>query len=574
MGSVRTNQMITTYGVGALVAIGDESFIVAGIDRWVRAEPTIEEPRLQRQLQVVGFALPPTSDDSVYGDVPVFRFPLTYYCPSCKVLQAHHRFCNFDEHVCTRCDDQPELVPSRFIVGCPYGHLDDFPYFKWVHSGSERKEGDHRLHFEAAGLTSALADVQIRCSCGQIASMEGAFGAKALAEFGHCSGRRPWLSGPNESCDQISRTLQRGASNVWYPVLKSALSIPPWSDAALKIVSKHWGLLKHLADDQLEGVLTGLLGDRASAGGAAFSVSEIAAAVRQRRNDETVTQEEDTLREQEFDALIRGREETVAGQDFTCVVGEVSQSVSPYIDRIRLVTRLREVRAMTGFTRLFAAGEGDVDTSRQVAALARDDVPWLPAIEVTGEGVFITIEEQRLSSWEAQSSTLLRVNAINRSLARKAAAFGRSSAGDVPPRLVLAHTLAHALIDQWSLDCGYPAASLRERLYINEHAAGILIYTATSDSAGSLGGVVSMGQPETFEASLREALARASWCSADPLCLEAGTQGVDSLNLAACHSCVLLPETCCEHFNTLLDRALLIGVPDDPGLGFFSRFVE
>jgi hypothetical protein len=143
----------------------------------------------------------------------------------------------------------------------------------------------------------------------------------------------------------------------------------------------------------------------------------------------------------------------------------------------------------------------------------------------------------------------------------------------ISPRLLLIHTLAHALIDQWALDCGYPAASLRERLYVSDDAMGVLIYTATSDSAGSLGGVVSMAEPGIFEGSIREAIARSSWCSTDPLCLEAGTQGADSQNLAACHACVLLPETSCEESNVFLDRATLVGPTDHPELGYFNQLV-
>ena len=141
-------------------------------------------------------------------------------------------------------------------------------------------------------------------------------------------------------------------------------------------------------------------------------------------------------------------------------------------------------------------------------------------------------------------------------------------------RFILMHTLAHSIIGQWALDCGYPAASLRERLYVGKEMAGILIYTATSDSAGSLGGLIAQATAERLESSLCEALLRASWCSGDPLCIEAGLQGTDSLNLAACHACVLLPEVSCEELNVFLDRGLLVGTPDQPDLGFFKELLE
>jgi hypothetical protein len=136
------------------------------------------------------------------------------------------------------------------------------------------------------------------------------------------------------------------------------------------------------------------------------------------------------------------------------------------------------------------------------------------------------------------------------------------------------HTLAHVLINQWALDCGYPAASLRERLYISDTMAGLILYTATSDSAGSLGGVIAQAQAEILDDSLRESVARASWCSADPLCIETTAAGVDALNLAACHACVLLPEVSCEEMNLFLDRGLLTGTPEAPEVGFFRELVE
>jgi hypothetical protein len=140
--------------------------------------------------------------------------------------------------------------------------------------------------------------------------------------------------------------------------------------------------------------------------------------------------------------------------------------------------------------------------------------------------------------------------------------------------MVLLHTLAHVLINEWSLDAGYPTAALRERLYSDEEMAGLLIYTATSDSAGSLGGLVAQGEPERLAGTIRSAIRRSSWCSADPLCIESEASGTGGINLAACHACVMLPETSCEHNNILLDRALLVGTPEDPHLGFFTQILE
>jgi hypothetical protein len=184
--------------------------------------------------------------------------------------------------------------------------------------------------------------------------------------------------------------------------------------------------------------------------------------------------------------------------------------------------------------------------------------------------VFIALNEHRLSEWERRPGVIRRISSISANYRRIFDEQGREPNRVVTPRLVLVHTLAHILIAQWALDSGYPAASLRERLFASGDGAGMLIYTATSDSAGSLGGVIQQGRSLSLEASLREAVDRAAWCSSDPLCIEADAAGVDSLNLAACHACVLLPEVSCEEMNVLLDRALIAGAPGAPELAFFD----
>ena len=235
-----------------------------------------------------------------------------------------------------------------------------------------------------------------------------------------------------------------------------------------------------------------------------------------------------------------------------------------------VVKRLREVRVLSSFTRVKEPEPADLED--RLSPLASEPVPYLPAVEVIGEGIFVELAPERLSEWEQQPSLalrveLLRANARERERNRLSVLEPRISA-----RLLLTHTLAHLLINQWSLECGYPAASLRERLYVNREHAGLLIYTATSDSAGSLGGLISQADPERLEPSLRSAIDAASWCSSDPLCIESEPAGTDALNLAACHSCALLPETSCEEMNLLLDRGTLIGAAGGVS-GYFDHWI-
>ena len=147
---------------------------------------------------------------------------------------------------------------------------------------------------------------------------------------------------------------------------------------------------------------------------------------------------------------------------------------------------------------------------------------------------------------------------------------------NIDSNYVLLHTVAHLLIKQLSFECGYNVASLRERIYYNHaedgdmNMAGILIYTAGGDSEGTLGGLVRQGRSDCLPRLFREAIETAKICSNDPICITSLGQGRESLNMAACHSCCLLPETSCEQYNILLDRALVIGTFEEPGKGFYS----
>ncbi|MGW4161285.1 DrmB family protein [Streptomyces sp. NPDC004788] len=587
-GSVRRAQMITTYGVGSLIAVDNESFIVSGIDNahqsWHLDEaPILHEHRLARVLGVRHFRQPPASGDESKDGVRVRRFPLWHSCPQCRSLQ-HIRGFNPPpgKNVCTTCDEEP-LVPSRFIVACEDGHLDDFPYWKWLHRGN-REEGTTghcggKMSLRFSGRSASLRSIVVSCTCGvPEVSMEGAFRRSALGELKvRCEGRRPWLEGaPAEFCSKAPRTLQRGSSAVWQPVLKSALSIPPWSNGLADKLTEHWEDLRSFSSHmEIEIYLKGAFrGDDSVSVDAVMDL--LAAEQEEDPTPESVTGDShQSLRRQEYEQLSAGNALRDKGREeqFVCEPPVSDASVlSPFgVERTMLVKRLREVRALKAFTRL-----ADPETSSEghEAALSLSPTDWLPAMEVHGEGVFVRLDEHRLDAWAEQDAVARRVKRMrdnhDRLLRERAAEPAEVPASPATPRMVLLHTLAHVLINEWSLEAGYPAGALRERLYADPHMAGLLVYTATSDSAGSLGGVVAQGEPVRLAGALSSALRRAHWCSADPLCIESRSSGAGGANLAACHACAMLPETSCEYNNILLDRALLIGTPEDPGLGFFS----
>ncbi|NDZ72150.1 DUF1998 domain-containing protein [Streptomyces sp. SID10362] len=595
LGGVRRSQMVTTYGVGAMIAVDNESFIVAGLDSWdISDAPEVLERRLARLLKVRSFRQPPAPDpDRATDGVRVRRFPNMYSCPKCATLQSFHKFNSAPRTArCGQCEE--DLVPSRFVLACNNGHISDFPYWRWVHRGSGHIGGlcGGALSLGTNGSTASLRSIVVSCSCGvPDVSMEGAFRSRVLKDLGiRCEGGRPWLKdAPVEGCDQMPRAMQRGSSAVWHPLVASALSIPPWGEGLHKLVEKH----------KLLGASEDVVRWFAKNHGALLksvdaTAEDLIQLVRAIEEDDPQADQDDTpgpkarsaLRQEEYTRLVRGNPEqyTAEWQPFVCEKPLGSPSVLKPLGLrdTMLVKRLREVRALASFMRGDLPSEAD-PAHRMAPLTLSEDVDWLPAVEVLGEGVFVRLNEDRLRSWETDPTVIARAQRIrdNHLMLLRRRASGSKTAeqpqenehaidSPVTPRYLMLHTLAHILINEWSLDGGYPASALRERLYCDDDMAGLLLYTATSDSAGSLGGIVAQGEPERLAHSLQAAIARTAWCSNDPLCMESEAAGVDNVNLAACHACVLLPETSCETNNSFLDRALLIGTPTGTVSGYFQ----
>jgi hypothetical protein len=366
--------------------------------------------------------------------------------------------------------------------------------------------------------------------------------------------------------------------------MNSALSIPPWGEGVYALVEQH--KLFGANEDYIRFYFKDRASVLAKLKATVEDVIEVVIAIEESDPDQgdgevPVVKASSRLRQDEYEALVRGRPEVHVAeyQPFVCEApeGDPTPIRDLGIRDSMLVKRLREVRVLSSFVRGEAPTEADPE-QRHAEISTKDDPEWLPAMEVSGEGVFVRLDADRLAAWESDPAVRARserVRANHNALLRERGATrkvkdGKTVESHVTPRLLLLHTLAHALITEWSLDAGYPASALRERLYVDGEMAGMLIYTATSDSAGSLGGIVAQGEPDKLAHTLRSALARAEWCSNDPLCMEAEASGSGSVNMAACHACVLLPETSCENLNGFLDRAMLLGDPTGTLPGYFD----
>jgi hypothetical protein len=209
------------------------------------------------------------------------------------------------------------------------------------------------------------------------------------------------------------------------------------------------------------------------------------------------------------------------------------------------------------------------------ANLCKTPPEWVPATQVHGEGIFIRLDESEVAIWEASDGAKARNDKVvaGHQGWRKARKLDPSE-GYPGLRYAMLHTLSHLLIRELALECGYNAASIRERIYADIEGdrcqAGILIYTAAADSDGTLGGLVELGRPENLSRLLRQALNRAEICSSDPLCSEHRPEDDRTLHAAACHACCFVSETSCEKGNRYLDRTLLVRTLEVADAAFFG----
>ena len=558
IATTRRTNLVSTFGVGSLLPAQDDSVMICGLDDWHKGE-LITEPRLAHSLGVAEFRSPATWRRAK-GDVPAVRFPEWSFCTGCRKLGPYWRVADPETARCASCNEA--VSPSRFVVCCLNGHIEDFPYRAWAHEdGSVQHEG-HDLRLIAQGHTSALADLVVSCSCGKSRSMAGAFDLAALRGIRRCTGSRPWLDTSDAECDQALRTLQRGSSNVWFAVVRSAISIPSVAGLADSFIAAK---LSDLNPDASAEQIAAMYKPPAGC-----STDDLVRAIERSRNPSATEHapSERELRAEEYQALVQGVGGLEADDLFLCEEVDLTDSGVPeLVAQISRVGRLREVRALTGFTRIVPSIEENEAT---VAPLVNSGHPlWLPAVEVLGEGVFVRLDDALLEAWTTSGFALERSKMLLRSQAQ-VSQQSLTAGMEVSPKSMALHSLAHVLINEMSLTSGYPAASLRERVYDEEGQAGVLIYTATADSAGSLGGLAGLSDPDRFQQTLGNGIRRARWCTADPVCIESYGSGVNGMNLAACHACLLLPETSCERFNLTLDRAALVGIPERPREGLFG----
>jgi Domain of unknown function (DUF1998) len=570
-GALRPSQAISQSGPGSLVDLPTLSMVMAGLDNWnLSNSARVDEPRLARLLRVDTFREPPylrSSDGS--GGLPARLFPTFLVCPRCNRLAPYSAFHLEPGRAEFRCDSatckgkgRALAYPARYMVACSRGHLSDFPWHAYLHPTDVVCKSELRL--EDTGRTGAITDLWIKCPMHGLSKNLGqAFGAAGRARLPRCSAERPWLGDRDPAgCSEQPRVLLRGASNAYFPVVASAISIPPWSDPIQVALGGFADLLAKV--DSLEKLKQWFEITNAPEL-TEYPAEQVWEALVRRRTGAEVDYRD--LREEEWRAFQTKAVKFDPKTEFLTRTLEVPSALEDLLSGVLVVERLREVRALRGFTRIDPLPDigdlGEVEAVQAgLAPLRRIKGSWLPGVDFRGEGILLKLDRNRIGAWESRPE----VKAAADRQRREDEAWHRARALKFthrrPIRYTLLHTLSHLLLRQLALDSGYSSASLRERLYCSASdldMLGILIYTATSDSEGSLGGLAEQARADILGPLVTRSLLDARVCANDPLCADHEARpGTAELNSAACHACLLVSETACEAGNHYLDRGLLV----------------
>lgn len=591
-GEIRRSQIITTWGPGSLLDLPSDAGIVAGLEGWGPEQrlEVIDEPRLAAKIaDLTGVPAPrllaPPVQDSTPGAIPqfvdVWRFPLWAVVQEQVSDQKDRR----SRRLVPRKQLDPTsgkfekrgVVPTRFVRACTRGHVDDLDWQGFVHPKDNPCRG--QLWLDEQGTGGELGDLTVRCAaCGAKRPMFDAADL-SVGALGKCDGKRPWLGGwASEPCGEPLRLLIRTAANAYFPQLLSTLSLPRLEDPVAAAVVKFWTFLEPVTDvshiDFVKLQAPQL---------AAFDNAALFDRIEARRKG--ATDIERPVKEVELEALLAQPEGF--GDDIPVDLDFHARRVpdrawrhsglSDGIERVVQLHRMREVLALVGFTRFEGLtpdvnGDYEDESGAKVRRAEISETPsWFPAVENRGEGIFFALRGEAVNAWLARAGTQQRVAELAAGHATWAADRG-SSRLFPGGAYVLLHTLAHLLMQSLAMRCGYPATSIRERIYadVAHGRYGLLLYTASPDAEGTLGGLVQ--QAHAIEEHLAAALRSGGLCSNDPVCAQhspAAAMEGRWLHGAACHGCALVAETSCEMRNDLLDRALVTPTLSEPGAAFF-----
>ena len=566
MGSLRPSQLLYHYGPGSIVDMMDQSVMVMAADLWdTRYAPQEKDERITRVLKIDHIKLLNERPKSV--KVRAREFPKWKICPKCNMMTDYkNKYCHF----CKQKGEGIELYPSRFIVACKHGHIQDFPYSEWVHKDKACTSDTPVLKFIRHGNSGSLSDLSVQCvKCKEKQSLGTIMQKGSLQTIiKTCSGERPWLD-DTESCSESMETYLRGASNIYSPAVTSFLQIPlteQQSDPLFETVNENKTALKKAREISNEMFSMQLM---------ILGLNELdkekIIKILDGEFDEEVTYE--SIRKQEWNTLIQGEIDDSHNTGYKSDVVEIHDEMKPYFSSIHRIESLPEIQVLQGFTRIEYLDRFEMSEQKDLVPIMKNkNTNWLPGIRNHGEGIFFQFDENTLKDWERNSDhRRITQNTITR-YNRQRDQLGYAAL-PIKSRHLLLHTFSHALIKELAAHSGYSTTALKERIYCSDVMQGVLIYTASGDSEGSLGGLIEQAHPDKLYPIFIRALERMMYCSSDPNCSEGEFKYNSSANGAACHSCSYVSETSCEWGNQLLDRRLLLNINPGESVGYFNIYI-
>jgi hypothetical protein len=580
---IKRGHLVYSSGVGSVIRTQNGvTAVIAGLTEWIKSLPVsgsdiqalrkaqleylknyeIRDAELEAACGVSRFIAPPKQEEEGFSgkknhdwEIPMIRFPLVGVCENyqCqRVRRAHESdskildclICNSDK----KFKYKTRQVP--IFLACRNGHLDEINWDTLVKHTHDCPQSEIKIDIGEV-LTSPKATC-VKCNVKS---------DKEEMDF-PCTGRFPWIPHlPHEACEEKMRIIERTSVTSYYASTKSSIHIPvdsKYNERVLDwLVTHNFVALVNVSDSDAIAALKRMV-DEAGFELSTTSLIEHVSYLKSRQSKKSEGNEfwdVGAARARELD-ILTGKNDYPALRNSKLIefdvldIGKYQHELignDRLISGISAVHRLTETRVLDGFSRIEPKQLSSRDGYKLLWGHEIPSESWLPGYRVHGEGILIEL-----------NGDLVRERLSPGTVDPKLIDLGNSRS-PLSPGGVLAHSLAHLLITALADDCGYQLPSIRDRIYdLVDGRLGLLVYTAEGDTVGTLGGLVAFAEAGKFEKLLDQALEIARWCPQDPVCIER-VPDIHAGIHAACHQCLLLPETCCEKFNSWLDRSTIVG---------------
>jgi len=561
--TMRPSQLIYHNGPGAIVDLLDRSVMVMAADTWrIPFQSSIKDERVLQALNKEEIKLLNEYPDKV--EVTVTPFPKWKICPKCQMMTNYT-----DKNHCHYCEQNGEIIPlypSRFVISCAKGHVSDFPYVEWVHQNKSCTADQPVLKLLKKGDSGSLSDLSVTCvKCQATMSLANILTKDALKDIVPvCTGEQYWLQ-QTEPCGEEVKTYLRGASNIYSPSIVSFLQIPlseEHRDPLMKKVLNHKSTLDSVKenDDKFTTLLSVLEFDSED--------KERILHILNVAHDESLSYQ--SIRKQEWNTLVKKDINDLSESGYKSKSVSIHQKMRRYFSAIHRVDAVPQLQVHRGFKRIEYVDRFEIEGSEKLLPIMKNKQNnWLPGIKNIGEGIFFQFNRSTILNWQNKHhpDDISKIIMEHFNAQREKLGYN-----NIPfdSKYVMMHTFSHALIKELANHSGYATTALKERIYCDDQMEGVLIYTASGDSEGTLGGLIEQSSEDKLYPIFIRALERMMHCSSDPHCSEGEFMYQSTANGAACHACGFVSETSCDMGNQLLDRRLLININPNEKYGFFD----